>query len=282
MIVQKDADGRYRWTAVSSTSYQDRDGEIVSLKALTDDVARTDRTGKLGPLLWWHTPLKLGDTDSALIYEKSLIESGTFKSERLGQAIMERGRGLEVSLGFTGVKSARDGVWHQIERFERSLLPAGKAAALGTSFRVSYKAQPQLDKPKLDALRALVPDDLIEELLAEIDAMDEQAERAGARYRQRLDPPADPEIESALGELRASSIALTQTTGAAAIAQCIRALRDEIDALSMSQGPRDVGSSTLTDTQKPLPPKSKQADPLAVFLSAPWAASASDDWRLPQ
>jgi len=48
--VFKDARGQPRWVAQSSTAFQDRDREIVSTKALADDVAFADASGSYGPL----------------------------------------------------------------------------------------------------------------------------------------------------------------------------------------------------------------------------------------
>jgi hypothetical protein len=56
LLVFKDATGAYRWVAQSSTAFQDRDREIVSTKALSDDCAYADAHGSYGPLRWWHTP----------------------------------------------------------------------------------------------------------------------------------------------------------------------------------------------------------------------------------
>jgi len=86
MSIVKQSDGKLRWVMFSSTAYQDRDGEIVSQKALADDVARADASGDYGPLDWWHVDgLILGHCDYNAMDGKVLIESGTFVSEAVGE-----------------------------------------------------------------------------------------------------------------------------------------------------------------------------------------------------
>jgi len=77
--VFKQADGRYRWVTFSSNAFEDGDREIVSTKALADDVAHSDATGDYGPLLFWHMPqAELGACDYRALHDRMLIESGTF------------------------------------------------------------------------------------------------------------------------------------------------------------------------------------------------------------
>jgi 2'-5' RNA ligase len=154
--VFKDASGRYRWVAQSSTAYQDRDREIVSTKALADDCAFADSTGHYGPLRWWHAPgLDLGDCDFNAMHGKVLIESGTFRSPTIAQKVASASDSLEISLGFLHLPTEPDasGVFHHIRKFERSLVPRGKASNRFTAFRV--KERPMFDPTKVAALKTL-------------------------------------------------------------------------------------------------------------------------------
>jgi hypothetical protein len=115
--VFKDAQGRARWVAQSSTAFQDRDREIVSTKALADDCAHADESGSYGPLRWWHTPgLDLGDCDFNAMHGRVLIESGTFRSPAIAQKVAQAAGGLEISLGFLHLPNEpdADGVFHQV------------------------------------------------------------------------------------------------------------------------------------------------------------------------
>jgi hypothetical protein len=125
MWVIKDKQGKYRWVSISSNSYEDREGEIVSQKALETAVNR----GDLGNLHWWHdNGAVIGSTDFQMMHGKMLIESGTFKSEKIGAAFAGK-KGLGVSVGFLHPPTEpTDGIYHNIRIVERSVLPAKKAA----------------------------------------------------------------------------------------------------------------------------------------------------------
>ena len=131
--------GTWRWVTFSSNPYRDRDREIVSLKALEADVSRADADGKFGPLRWWHVPrLDLGDCDFNMMHGRILVESGTFRTPEIAEAIKEVANDLEVSIGFVHPPSEPDGdgVFHTIRRFERSLCPKGRVSNLFTRFMV--------------------------------------------------------------------------------------------------------------------------------------------------
>jgi hypothetical protein len=136
--VYKDARGAYRWLAISSTAYRDRDGEIISTKALIGAVAKGDTSGNRGVLRFWHVPgLDLGECDyQATAHDgKLLIESGTFYRPDYAIALKARGAGWGVSPGFlhSPDQPDRHGVFHDITIFERSICPPGKASNLFTS-----------------------------------------------------------------------------------------------------------------------------------------------------
>lgn len=154
--VFKDASGRYRWVAQSSSAFMDRDKEIVSTQAMTDDCMFADKLKSYGPLRWWHTPgLDLGDCDFNAMHGRILIESGTFRTPSIAHKVAQAAGDLEISLGFLHLPSEPDasGVFHHIRRFERSLVPRGKASNRFTAF--SVKESPMFDPTKVAALKQL-------------------------------------------------------------------------------------------------------------------------------
>lgn len=183
--VFKDATGAYRWVAQSSTAYQDRDKEIVSTKALDADCVRADKDGDYGPLRWWHTPgLDLGDCDFNAMDGRVLIESGTFRSAAIAHKVARAAAGLEISLGFLHLPTEPDanGVFHHIKRFERSLVPRGKASNRFTAFHV--KELPMLDTTKVAALKQLgFSDSDITALQAQASATEKAADAEGVAYK---------------------------------------------------------------------------------------------------
>lgn len=129
--VFKEVSGVWRWVTFSSSAFQDQDNEIVSTKALREDVLRADIDGEYGPLRWWHVKnANLGICDFNMMYGHVLIESGTFYNGMVAQAIKDASHELGVSIGFYHPISDpdREGVFHKIKRFERSLLPKGIAS----------------------------------------------------------------------------------------------------------------------------------------------------------
>lgn len=202
--VYKDASGRYRWLAISSTAFQDRDQEIVSTEALVNDVARTDALSTAGPLRFWHLPgVDLGDCDYAAVSGRTLLESGTFRDERYGQALKDSPQEWQISLGFLHPADQPDsaGVFHKIQRFERSIVPAGRASNPYT--RLVIKEVQMLTPEKTAALKALIGDDaLLAQLLTGAAATEKAAEDAGVAYK--ADPALPPDAEA--GEVKAGAM----------------------------------------------------------------------------
>lgn len=152
-IVYKDAKGQDRWLARTTTSYQDRDNEIIASAALDADSQRMMRTKQFGPLRWWHvgTPdplstdapwgpgLDLGWCDYSVLIGRTRVESGTFASPAIAQKVARIADALEMSPGFFHPPDQPDGgVFSDMVTFERSLVPMrhARAANLFTGFTV--------------------------------------------------------------------------------------------------------------------------------------------------
>jgi hypothetical protein len=155
LFVWKQADGRYRWLLVSSTAYEDRDGEWVSKAALEADCARADRDKDYGPLLWWHTPVQLGHCDYNVVEGPLLYESGTFISDQIGTAVQKAAGSLGGSLGFKRLpwEPGPDRTYTFTRKVERSLLPHARAANTFTALTVK---ETQMDAIKLKELAGLL------------------------------------------------------------------------------------------------------------------------------
>ncbi len=196
--VFKDANGRWRWVAISSTAYQDRDGEIVSTKALANDVARADADGKYGPLRWWHVgqpdPLNadapwgkgvdLGWCDFNAMSGRALIESGTFVSEAIGAAVAAKAADLGLSIGFSHPLGQPDAerVFHDIRRFERSLAPKERVSNPFTTLTVSKELR--MDEMKIAALKSLgFTDAMITNVVAQAQTVEKTAADQGVRFK---------------------------------------------------------------------------------------------------
>lgn len=192
LTVFKDKNGRSRWLAISSNAYRDRDGEIVSMKALRNDVARADKDGRYGTLRFWHMPgVDIGDCDFNMMHGRMLIESGTFKNETIAQKVAEKSKDYQVSIGFRHPHNEpdKDGVYHNIRRFERSLVPKGRVANPFTSFTVKERKDKMATlEEKTKALQALMDDpDIVNGILSLANQTQKEADDQGYAYKEQTD-----------------------------------------------------------------------------------------------
>lgn len=182
LAVFKDASGRYRWILRTATAFQDRDEEIVSTKALQDDVDRADADGNYGPLRWWHIPgVDIGDCDFNMLFGRTLIESGTFRDDRIGAAVARKAADLEASQGFLHPPHEPiGGIYHTIRRFERSLVPKGFASNLFTGLAVVQEKNMPTLAEKVKAFFAVIDnDEAVAQVLAHAQAQEKDAEQRG-------------------------------------------------------------------------------------------------------
>ncbi len=197
--VVKQADGSYRWVMSTSNAFEDRDGEILSEKALAADVARADALGTYGPLRWWHVDEShLGDCDFNAMHGKMLVESGTFKDARIAEAVAAHADGLSGSLGFFHPVRDPDQerVYNSIERFERSLLPKDKASNPWITLLVSKEEQ-GMDEKKIEKLGELIGDpEAVKDYLTDVSDIEKRALDAGVRHKEEM--PAETKQEEDL------------------------------------------------------------------------------------
>jgi len=136
----KDWEGNDRWIAITTTAYEDKDREIISRNAIKEAVALGDKTKERGPLLFWHVPgLVMGECDFQAQGgpgDRFLIEGGTFKNKAmasLGQKLSDAG--YQMSPGFIHTDDQpRNGVYDHILIYERSAVPANRAANYFTRY----------------------------------------------------------------------------------------------------------------------------------------------------
>ncbi len=198
--VFKEASGKYRWLAISSNAFIDGDKEIVSTKALNEDAARVDSRG---PLRWWHEPqLDLGDADFGAMHGRMLIESGTFRSPEIAMRVAEKAQDLSMSVGFVHPMSEPDkeGVFHNIKIFERSLLPKERASNRFTKFEIVEDKD--MNEMKYKALKELVGDALVAKIISGAEISEKEAMSEGLRFKEADAAPAEAKTASATDWLK--------------------------------------------------------------------------------
>lgn len=203
-VVYKQADGKYRWLAVSSTAYRDRDGEIVSTTALKQAVASADATGKRGPLLFWHIPgVVLGECDfqATAFDDRALIESGTFADSRIARAIARKADGMGMTIGFVHPLTEPDatGVFKTIDIVERSTAPATRVSNKFT--RLSVHKERSMTDEKEKELKALFGDDadLLKQFLEQARQKDASLQASGVAHKATEKAEADKEDDDGGG-----------------------------------------------------------------------------------
>lgn len=196
LTVTKQANGAHRWIAISSSAYRDRDGEIVSTKALEDDCARADADGNYGPLLWWHDKrFVIGQCDFNAMHGRMLVESGTFKNERIAEAFKAHANELALSIGFNHAHNEpdADGVFNAIRRFERSSLPRNRESNLFTTLGAVMK-ELDMTKDKKEELEKLVGAEVVSDLIAQADTTQKAADDAAVAFKE-FPPKAEADDE---------------------------------------------------------------------------------------
>jgi len=181
LFITKEADGTPRWLLVSSSAYRDRDGEIVTEKALQRAVARMDATGDYGDLRWWHTDVVLGKADYAAIHAHHLVESGTFVSPATAKAVAGQAGRLGGSIAFYPLaKERRD--YGDILMVERSLLPRGRESNIYTALTVTGGT---MDASKRAKLIELVGEAEATKMLKRLDDDAEAADKKGVERKEK-------------------------------------------------------------------------------------------------
>lgn len=203
----KDMTGRWRWIVRSSSAFEDRDQETVSLKALEGATRKMDARGKYGILDWWHTPAALGTCDFSAMHGLMLVESGNFKSEALGErisaAIANKEFDPAVSLMFAhnepGPQVVPGRVFDDIEIIQRSLLPAERASNIATTVQIinlADKAQAtkkevnlKMDALKEEKLKTLIGPELFEAFMSGTELAEKSLMTAGFSWKAIAPPP---------------------------------------------------------------------------------------------
>src|SRR5436190_583801 len=140
-FIRKQADGTHRWFSYSSNGFEDREGEIVSTKALEDTVAYGDATDDRGSLRLFHIPgTDIGTCDFQAMEGRFLIESGVIGDSDLAtkalKYFLKTEEQLGVSIGFLFPQEEfKDNVYGAIRIVERSVLPIDAAANPWTAFQ---------------------------------------------------------------------------------------------------------------------------------------------------
>lgn len=182
------------WFAAYTNNFEDREGEIISEKAHDRYVARVNAGLVPMPELWhYHVPGTRHGVAKAIWRDGHVVcAAGTFDDTPAGRAAEKayrRQRNIELSHGFRYPSWAlKAGVYEDINTFEISTLPPGRAANPYTTFE-EVEAMALSDEQKKSILATFGA----EQGQAIIDLNNKQAERAktlaesGAKFKDYAD-----------------------------------------------------------------------------------------------
>ena len=195
LAIFKQNDGKLRWIITSSNAFEDREGEILSYKSLAEDCDRCDRTGDYGPLRFWHmgvpgSGVDIGTCDFNAMSGHTLVESGTFKDDFIGQKIKEHQDDYAASLGFLYpiTEPDSDGVYHHVRKFERSVLRNERAANPYTAITVHKENSMATLDEKWKEFVALIGDEgKAKEYVTGLAQKEQEIVKDGVRYKAVAD-----------------------------------------------------------------------------------------------
>jgi len=192
--VVKQEDGTWKWVAISSTGFLDRDEEIVSSEALSKAVEDAERRGlPLGNLTYWHEPnIVVGKCEHRFVEGVCLVETGTWLDDELSTAlrksVMDNPDLWAVSIEFLGnLTTASEDVqikgtkvrrlWNDIsfEGRDRSILPAWRASNT-FSMVASKGGVEEMKQERLAFLTEVVGEALANQIAEGVDAVNRLAE----------------------------------------------------------------------------------------------------------
>lgn len=191
------------WFAWWSNNFEDHDGEYFAEKAIDEYVRRVDVGAVPYPELWlWHTPgTKHGQAEWVGRIGHFAVAAGSFDDTPAGKAAQahyaKAGGDYGMSHGFTydpGQKS--DGVFHQFNTFEISVLPAKAAANPYTQFSEVFEME--MDDEKFAFLaRVLGSEEIAQQLVTATEDKSRAMEALDVRYKDfvRMDAPAAVKAE---------------------------------------------------------------------------------------
>lgn len=191
--VKRQADGSYRWFAVTETAVLLRVGELDST-ALFDDMIRNAETHGYPKLLFYHDPrLEIGQADWLARDEWCYLASGTLYDNDLGQALARTQDRWGTSNGFEATEQpyqweVNDGVTIPVYTAgihrEISVLPENNAASWFTNIGVVQEVK-RMRKEVKDALVKLLGDQaLADNIEQQVDGTNREIERQGMITRE--------------------------------------------------------------------------------------------------
>lgn len=181
----KDNNGEWRWLAVHSNKYADREGEIFSDAAHKEYADYVWQSKEFPTLRLWHMPINIGKADW-LDYDSNgfMVSSGTFLPgfEHAAEQLAQR-KDLGCSHGYIYPRSQKQaGVYGKYRTYEISVLPRSRVANTLTAF-VAGEEMPMLTPERKEFIAPIVGEDKLEMFETNLGRIKALADEAGLSYK---------------------------------------------------------------------------------------------------
>lgn len=214
--VTKQANGTYRWFAVYSNPYRDRDHppEILTEAAQIDNAKAINSGAWPYPELWlYHIPgsrcgvadLAAYDTDNRLAIASGLFDAG---KEMIAEALNSTPTPLKTSHGFPRNEVRRDTsdptIITRFRTKEISPLPEDAAANELTGFKILGGNMNLIPEKVKERLGKLFPAEDVEKIAGALDTMGDEAKELSLEFKEveegAVEEPVEAPVEKSIEE----------------------------------------------------------------------------------
>ncbi len=199
--VQKDLNGNWRWMATFTNNFKDRDGEIISEKALDDYIERVNSGLIPLPELWLghiEGP-KHGQADMVFGVGSFVTAVGSFDktpdAEKAVDFYKKNAAKVSLSHGFTFPSwGLKNGIYDVVNVFEISVLPAPLVASNPfTEFEVNNMKQ--ISPEQQTALSLVFGKEKVDAIIETRRQQSEEIKAAGVAFKDFAEVPAEAPAE---------------------------------------------------------------------------------------
>jgi len=185
VAVFKDKSGAWRWVAVHSNKFYDREREVFPEAAHIAYSEWVQRTKMYPALRLFHVPVDIGVADFIDYADGFMLSSGTFKDGMEDAAKRLAGmKDLACSHGFHyPVEDFQDGVYHSYRTFEISILPAESASNRLTAVFAEEEVPMGLSGKQREFLSNVLTDETLERVEGSLKNLADEAGREGLSYK---------------------------------------------------------------------------------------------------
>lgn len=201
--VQKDLNGQWRWMASFTNNFKDRDGEIISEKALDGYLERVNSGFTPMPELWLgHIEgTKHGQADMVFGVGSFVTAVGSFddtaEAEKAIEFYKKNAPKVALSHGFTFPSwGLKDGIYDVVNVFEISVLPAPLVASNPfTEFEVNNMKQ--ISPEQQTALSLVFGKDKVDTIIESRRQQSEEIKAAGVAFKDFAEVSAETPVDEA-------------------------------------------------------------------------------------